>query len=276
MSMLGYTGVGSIALTAAALLRYGTDVLTTAAARGGSPKRAPDPLPHHASARGWRAGGPRDEEKMDDDYLLTTPEDFETVWERVDPIEGGLSKDDAALLYRVACHVLASLPNDPALVEVGSHCGRSTVLLASAMRALRPSDMLVAIDPVEGEHPETGGAAEPEGAAEPRRGCEEFRDNLVDAGLLDWVEMVRDRSTDVVWGRPIGLLLLDGSHDRADVGADFARFRDSIVPGGLVALHDHRPVRWPGIVRFVDELDRRGEFVPVTVTGTVAVLQRRP
>ncbi|WP_231648267.1 class I SAM-dependent methyltransferase [Saccharothrix sp. NRRL B-16348] len=269
--MLGYTGVGSIALTAAALLRYGSDVLT-AAARGGSPKRDSDPRPHHSRTHGWRAGGTRDEEKMDDDYALAAPEDFEEVWARVAPIEGGLSKDDGVVLYRVACHVLGALPDDPALVEVGRHCGRSTVLLASAMRALRPSDMLVAIDPVEGERPGS------ERAAEPEPGCAEFRDNLVDAGLLDWVELVRDRSTDVVWGRPIGLLLLDGSHDRADVGADFARFRDSIVPGGLVVLHDHREVRWPEVLRFVDELelDRGGEFVPVTVTGTIAVLQRRP
>ncbi|MFE9749859.1 class I SAM-dependent methyltransferase [Saccharothrix saharensis] len=268
MSLLSYTGVGSIVLTAAALLKYGVDTLGSRTAGGGPPTRGPDPQ-SRTGAHG-HAEGTRDEEPMDDEDPIRTPEDFDRVWARVEAIEDGLSEDDGAVLHRAACHVLTTLPNDPALVEVGSRGGRSTVVLASAMRALRPSDMLVSIDPQDRQRPDRGHITP--GTA----GREGFRTSLVDARLLDWVEVVRGRSADAVQGRRIGLLLLNSLHDRVRIREDFDRLGPSVAPGGLVVLHDHRPDRWLDVVRFVDELDEDDRFDPVTVTGTVVVLRRRP
>jgi Methyltransferase domain len=65
---------------------------------------------------------------------------FEDVWSRASAIEGWLTRDQAWVLFEAA----RSLPAGSTVVEIGSHQGRSTVVLAAALEV---GSRLVAVDP---------------------------------------------------------------------------------------------------------------------------------
>ena len=69
----------------------------------------------------------------------TRPE-FASVWAGADRIAGWLSRDQAAVLFDAA----GALPPGSTVVEIGSHQGRSTVVLAAGLSA---GSRLVAVDP---------------------------------------------------------------------------------------------------------------------------------
>ena len=74
-----------------------------------------------------------------------TPRGFGTTWQVASEIPGWLTEDQARLLWDTA----ASLPPNALLLEIGSHQGRSTVVLAAAGKAV--GGHVVAVDPfVEG------------------------------------------------------------------------------------------------------------------------------
>ena len=81
-----------------------------------------------------------------DGLLLTVP-----ILERMRQVEGWLEDDEADLLIAVTARALAAPGERPAVVEVGSYCGRSTVVLGSVVRAVRPEARVYAIDPHQGQ-----------------------------------------------------------------------------------------------------------------------------
>lgn len=188
--------------------------------------------------------------------------------ERMRPIMGWFTEPEAELLLTTAGTVLWELPPTCAVVEVGSYYGRSTVLLASAMLDLRPGGRLIAIDPHDGVISLSG---RPDQKGAPT--FEAFCRTLTAAGVRDAVEIVRERSTDVVWDQPIGLLFVDGLHDYDSVRADFDHFDRWILPGGFVAFHDCSE-DFPGVVRLVDEVDERPEYGWVDRAGDLVVLRK--
>jgi predicted O-methyltransferase YrrM len=54
-------------------------------------------------------------------------------------------------------------------------------------------------------------------------------------------EPVRARVTDILRGRPLDLLFIDGDHSYAGVSADFDMYSSLVRPGGLIGLHDVVP-----------------------------------
>ena len=94
---------------------------------------------------------------------------FEEVYASVRDIDGWLTKDQARLLYDRA----AALPPSSRIVEIGSHHGRSTIVLAAAA----PEVELFAIDPYE------------EGRPRPAD-LERFESNLERAGVRERVRHV--------------------------------------------------------------------------------------
>ena len=56
------------------------------------------------------------------------PAGFDATWDVASAIPGWLTQDQARLLFDTA----RELPSGPLVVEIGSHQGRSTVVLASA------------------------------------------------------------------------------------------------------------------------------------------------
>jgi predicted O-methyltransferase YrrM len=136
-------------------------------------------------------------------------------------IPGWLTRDQAAALHRAA----RAVPPGGTVVEVGSHHGRSTVVLA---RALPDGGRVVALDPF----PEDWRY----GAAGTEAAC---RANLERAGVTDRVDLRVTTSRDARerWEGPVDLVYVDGKHDLWSLRSDlrWARF---VGPGGVVLVHD--------------------------------------
>jgi predicted O-methyltransferase YrrM len=147
---------------------------------------------------------------------------FEELWHVADGIPGWLTRDQGRLLFDRAAQVAPG----GTIVEIGSHQGRSTVVLAGAAAAHGSS--VVAVDPfVEGRL--FGG--------QPTRA--KLVRNLERCGLLSRVELIEEYSTRLrpSWQRTIDLLYIDGKHDYWTVTDDL-RWADHLVPGGCVIVHD--------------------------------------
>ncbi len=178
---------------------------------------------------------------------------------RMGSLPGWFSDPEARLLYRSAVEALTRFP-DGKVVEIGSYHGRSTVVLASAVRDARPGASVHAIDPHVGVL--SGMRTEPTWDA--------FRENIRRAGLSDVVVPVRQASAEVVWSGSIALLFIDGLHDLENVTADYGRFAPSVPVGGLIAFHDYTNPNYPGVRSFVDGLVASGELAVHAVTEPAA------
>jgi predicted O-methyltransferase YrrM len=145
---------------------------------------------------------------------------FEAAWAVGDTVPGWLTRDQARLLWDSA----AAVPAGGTVLEIGSHQGRSTVVLARAADGAR----VVAVDPfVEGRL--FGGAGT----------RARFEANMARAGVGDVVTLVARRSTDLrpEWAAPIDLLYVDGKHDYWTVTDDL-RWAAHLPAGGVLLLHD--------------------------------------
>lgn len=151
------------------------------------------------------------------------PTSFEAAWSSAAAAEGWLTEAQGRWLFDAAARV----PAGEAVVEVGSHHGKSTILLASGLPA---GTTLTAIDPF--DDPRWGGGPDALAA---------FESNLERAGVRDRVVLARALSADVAasWsGAPVGLAWIDGAHDLKSVLADLDGWIPRLAPGGLLVLHD--------------------------------------
>jgi glycosyltransferase involved in cell wall biosynthesis/predicted O-methyltransferase YrrM len=148
---------------------------------------------------------------------------FERAWRFASPLEGWLSEAQARKLFEAA----RSVPDQSWIVEIGSHHGKSTVVLA---RAKPGGVQLLAVDPF--EDPRWGGGSE---------ALEVFKANLERAGVSHEVELFRGTSeaASASWsGAGVGLLFVDGAHDRRSVLADIDAWERFVPKAGLVYFHD--------------------------------------
>lgn len=147
-------------------------------------------------------------------------EDFEATWALAASIGGWLTRDQARLLWEE----VRRLDPCPRVLEIGSHQGRSTVVLARARGDVR----VTAIDPfVEGR--KFGG----------RRTLRSFEDNLARAGVRARVTHVDARSTDLRrgWREPQDLIYVDGKHDYWTCSDDL-RWAAYLSSGSRLLVHD--------------------------------------
>lgn len=189
------------------------------------------------------------------------------IAETIESIPGWFAREETDLLVAATEQAVRELETGE-LVEVGSYCGRSTVAIASVLRALAPSMVVHAIDPHEG----VVGDARAAEHTSPTLAA--IRANVARAGVEPFVRIVRERSTDVQWSAPIRLLLVDGLHDYDSVSADFRHFERFVIPGGLVAFHDYTE-GWPGVRRLVDEVLAEGSFELCCLAGSLMLVRRR-
>jgi Methyltransferase domain len=148
--------------------------------------------------------------------------DFREIWELADSIPGWLTEAQAELLHEQA----GTLPVGATIVEIGSHKGRSTVVLADAARAT--GGTVVAIDPfIEGGV--FGGSAT----------RDHFERHIELASVGDTVELVCDYSTAArtSWSRPFEMLYIDGKHDYWTFTDDL-KWRVHLPDGAPVLVHD--------------------------------------
>ncbi len=186
---------------------------------------------------------------------------------RMRHIEGWLEDAEAETLIRATARALATLPAACAVVEVGSYCGRGTVVLGSVVKAIRPTARIWSIDPHNGKV----GTADRYLTMEPS--LEKLKANIRAASLGDVVEIVRAGAPEVTWRESIAMLLIDGLHDYASVACDFHHFAPHVVAGGYVAFHDYASY-FPGVAVFVDLLLSIGEYRKVDAGGSMIILQK--
>ena len=147
---------------------------------------------------------------------------FDDIWSASDRIPGWLTAEQARLLWDLA----TELPRGAIALEIGSHQGRSTVVLGEAVRG--NGGRLIAVDPfVEGRL--FGGTST----------RDKFESNVARAGLTDVVELVPEYSTRLrhTWTRDIDLLYIDGKHDFWTVSDDL-RWSEHLRDRGAVLVHD--------------------------------------
>ena len=170
-------------------------------------------------------------------------------------VEGWLDDEEADLLIGATVDALRAPAEAKAIVEVGSYCGRGTVVLGSVVKAVCPSARVWSIDSHDGKL----GTAERFINLGPT--LEKLKFNLAAAGVAEVVEVVKAKAPEVPWSKPIALLLIDGLHDYPSVARDFSHFAPSVAVGGYVAFHDYAGY-FPGVVVFVDELIASGSGEP--------------
>jgi predicted O-methyltransferase YrrM len=147
---------------------------------------------------------------------------FDSAWESVAAVPGWLTEGQARMLWDAACR----LGPGATIVEIGSHQGRSTIILGHAARTV--GARVVAIDAfVDGRL--FGGATT----------RDRFEENIKTAGLTDVVELVVGYSTKLrtSWDRPIDLLYVDGKHDYWTY-VDDLRWSAHLPPDGEILVHD--------------------------------------
>jgi predicted O-methyltransferase YrrM len=197
--------------------------------------------------------------------LLTWP-----ILARMRTIEGWLADEEADLLIAVAARAVSASQFPPIFVEVGSYCGRSTVVLGSVLQSLGLVDARVyAIDPHDGRV----GALD-QGIQQVAPSLDKFQRNIGAAGLDGLVEPIRSHSFEVQWEKPISFLFIDGLHDYMNVARDFYHFEKWVVVGGYIAFHDYADY-YPGVRILVDEILAAGTCERVHCERSLIVLRKR-
>jgi len=183
-------------------------------------------------------------------------------------IEGWLDDAEAKLLVDTV-DALPAAHGECSIVEIGSYCGKSTVVFGLALRQSgRCAARIYAIDRHDGKISTIDG-----GIAATAPTLDKFHRNIRNAGIAPFVEPVVAEPTEVSWNRAIDLLFVDGFHDYDHVKQDYHHFSTWVRPSGYVAFHDCAP-HFPGVKRFVEELACNGEYRIAATAKSLAVLQK--
>ncbi|MGW4028300.1 class I SAM-dependent methyltransferase [Streptomyces sp. NPDC004838] len=182
-------------------------------------------------------------------------------------------------LYAAAVEAAAlGLP----LLEVGTYCGRSTILLAEAARTAGTT--AVTVDHHRGsEEQQPGWEYHDPSVVDPEVGRMDtlpaFRRTLHRAGLEDHVIAVVGRSPQVarLWGTPLGLVFIDGGHTDEHASGDYEGWAPRVADGGLLVVHDVFPDPADGgqaPYRVYLRALASGAFTEVSATESLRVLRR--
>ncbi|MFJ3587139.1 MULTISPECIES: class I SAM-dependent methyltransferase [unclassified Streptomyces] len=182
-------------------------------------------------------------------------------------------------LYEAAAEAAAlGLP----LLEVGTYCGRSTILLADAARAAGSTALTV--DHHRGsEEQQPGWEYHDPTVVDPEVGRMDtlptFRRTLHAAGLEEHVVALVGRSPQVaaVWGGPLGLVFIDGGHTDEHANGDYEGWAPHVAEGGLLVIHDVFPDPAHGgqaPYRIYLRALASGAFTEISVTDSLRVLRR--
>ncbi|MFK4689587.1 class I SAM-dependent methyltransferase [Streptomyces pristinaespiralis] len=195
--------------------------------------------------------------------------------------KGFMPVGEGLALYAAAAEAGAlGLP----LLEVGTYCGRSTILLADAARDA--GTVVVTVDHHRGSEEQQPGwdYHDPE-TVDPEVGLMDtlptFRRTLHKAGLEEHVVAVVGRSPQVakVWGGKAGLVFIDGGHTDEHATNDYEGWAPHVADGGLLVIHDVFPDpvdEWTGQAPYRIYLRAlaSGAFTEVSATDSLRVLRR--
>jgi len=153
-------------------------------------------------------------------------------------IPGYLTAKEAKALYDAA----ARLPRKaPAVVEIGSHLGRSSFVLAKALKRTG-GGVLHCIDPFDASGDASAAADYKRRRSDLRLSLlDQFRANMRRRGVGAFVQPMPGLSHEVVksFDAPmVDMVFIDGDHDYSAVRRDFDDWVPRLPKGGIVALHD--------------------------------------
>jgi predicted O-methyltransferase YrrM len=198
-----------------------------------------------------------------------------------DAAKGFMPAHEGLALYAAAAEAGAlGLP----LLEVGTYCGRSTLLIADAAR--RAGVTALTVDHHRGSEEQQPGwdYHDPE-TVDAALGVMDtlptFRRTLHRAGLEEHVVALVGRSPQVaaVWNSPLGLVFVDGGHTDEHANADYEGWAPHVADGGLLVIHDVFP---DPADEFTGQAPYRvylralasGAFTEVSATDSLRVLRR--
>ena len=193
-------------------------------------------------------------------------------------VQGFMPTDEGGALYDAALHYL----HGGIGVEIGTYCGKSTLLLGAA--AQQTGSVLFTVDHHHGsEEHQPGWEYHDAALVDEVTGLFDtlltFRRTLDAAGLDDHVVAVVGKSPVVAraWRTPLQFLFIDGGHSEAAATQDFDGWAKWVSPGGALVIHDVFPDPKDGgrppyyiYCRAIDS----GQFREVSVTGSLRVLER--
>ncbi|GJF23954.1 class I SAM-dependent methyltransferase [Streptomyces flaveolus] len=198
-----------------------------------------------------------------------------------DAAKGFMPAHEGRALYAAAAEAGGlGLP----LLEVGTYCGRSTLLIADAARTAGVTALTV--DHHRGSEEQQPGwdYHDPE-TVDAELGVMDtlptFRRTLRRAGLEEHVVALVGRSPQIaaVWNSPLGLVFVDGGHTDEHANADYEGWAPHVADGGLLVIHDVFP---DPADEFTGQAPYRvylralasGAFTEVSATDSLRVLRR--
>lgn len=193
--------------------------------------------------------------------------------------KGFMPVGEGLALYAAAAEAAAlGLP----LLEVGTYCGRSTLLLADAAREAGVA--VLTVDHHRGsEEQQPGWEYHDPTVVDPEIGLMDtlptFRRTLHRAGLEEHVIAVVGRSPQVAaaWGGPLGFVFIDGGHTDEHAKGDYEGWAPHLAVGGTLVIHDVFPDPADGgqaPYRIYLRALASGAFEEVSVTDSLRVLRR--
>ena len=148
---------------------------------------------------------------------------FEDAWTIANEVDGWLLERQGRALFEAAGRV----PPGSVAVEIGSHRGKSAVLIAMGLAG---DARLTAVDPF--DDPRWGGGPE---------SLNLFQENLAKAGVSAKVDLFKGLSEEASakWtGLPVGFLWVDGAHDLGSTLKDFDGWMPHLMSGAELYVHD--------------------------------------
>lgn len=131
-------------------------------------------------------------------------------------------------------------------LEIGSYCGKSAVYIGSACKAA--GNVLFTIDHHRGSEETQPGWEyhDPDTwdvAADAMDTLPFLRDTLRRADLEQTVIPIVGQSQTIAkyWTTPLAFLFIDGGHSREEAHGDWHAWKDKLMPGGWLAIHDVFP-----------------------------------
>lgn len=157
----------------------------------------------------------------------------------IDAVKGFLAEDEAQALYD---HALQVADRGPVL-EIGSYCGKSSIYLGLACR--ERNSVLYAVDHHRGSEEHQAGEFfhdpelfdSSEGLVDTFR---EFRRNIAQAGLNDWVVplVAGSEVASRHWNTPLAMVFIDGGHSLDAALTDYRCWASHVLRDGILAIHD--------------------------------------
>ena len=208
----------------------------------------------------------------------TLPPEAARLFAFAEQVTGFMPADEGRALYDAAVRYLPGGVG----VEIGTYCGKSTVLLGAA--AAQVGAVVFTVDHHHGsEEHQPGWEYHDTSLVDPVTGrfdtLPTMRHTLDLAGLDDHVVAIVGKSPVVarVWATPVQFLFIDGGHTEEAAQRDFDGWAKWVAPGGGLVIHDvFSDPNDGGQAPF--HIYRRaldsGDFTEISATGSLRLLQR--